>query len=81
MSEEKIPAEELDSALKRCPEWEVEGDSITQTIEFEEYMESIDFVRKWNCVDPMKRPGHDHDCAYQREPIALIYDTAAGDKG
>lgn len=44
MSEELIPAEELDSALKRCPEWEVEGDSITITIEFEEYMESIDFV-------------------------------------
>ena len=44
MSEELIPAEELDSALKRCPEWEIEGDSITITIEFEEYMESIDFV-------------------------------------
>lgn len=44
MSEELIPAEELDSALKRCPEWEVEGDFITRTIEFEEYMESIDFV-------------------------------------
>jgi 4a-hydroxytetrahydrobiopterin dehydratase len=44
MSEELIPADELDSALKRCPEWEVEGDCITRTIEFEEYMESIDFV-------------------------------------
>lgn len=44
MSEELIPAEELDSALKRCPEWEAEGDSITRTIEFEEYMEGIDFV-------------------------------------
>jgi len=44
MSEELIPAEELDSSLKRCPEWEVEGDYITRSIEFEEYMESIDFV-------------------------------------
>jgi len=44
MSEEIIPADELDDALKRCPEWEAEGDSITRTIEFEEYMEGIDFV-------------------------------------
>ena len=44
MSEELIPAEELDSALKRCPEWEIEGNHITRSIEFEEYMESIDFV-------------------------------------
>lgn len=44
MSEELIPAEELDSALKRCPEWEVEGDFITRTVEFEEYADGIDFV-------------------------------------
>jgi 4a-hydroxytetrahydrobiopterin dehydratase len=45
MSEEVIPADELDDALKRCPEWEAaEGDAITRTIEFEEYMEGIDFV-------------------------------------
>ena len=44
MSEELIPAEELEASLKRCPEWEAEGDFITRSIEFEEYMESIDFV-------------------------------------
>ena len=44
MSEELIPEDELDDALKRCPEWEAEGDAITRTIEFEEYMEGIDFV-------------------------------------
>ncbi len=44
MSEELIPADELDEALKRCPEWEAEGNAITRTIEFEEYMEGIDFV-------------------------------------
>jgi len=44
MSEELIPVEELDSALKRCPEWEVEGNTITRTIEFEEYMDGIEFV-------------------------------------
>ena len=44
MSEEIIPADELDEALKRCPEWEAEGEAITRIIEFEEYMEGIDFV-------------------------------------
>jgi len=44
MSEELIPADEIDEALKRCPEWEAEGETITRTIEFEEYMEAIDFV-------------------------------------
>lgn len=44
MSEEIIPADELEDALKRCPEWEIEGEAITRTIEFEEYMEGIDFV-------------------------------------
>ena len=44
MSEELIPADEIEDALKRCPEWEAEGDAITRTIEFEEYMEGIDFV-------------------------------------
>ncbi|MBT8037304.1 MAG: 4a-hydroxytetrahydrobiopterin dehydratase [Verrucomicrobiae bacterium] len=46
MSEELIPAEELDDALKRAPEWEADGDAITRTIEFEEYMEGIDFVNE-----------------------------------
>ncbi|MGB0993384.1 MAG: 4a-hydroxytetrahydrobiopterin dehydratase [Akkermansiaceae bacterium] len=44
MSEDLIPEEDLDEALKRAPEWEGEGNSITRTIEFEEYMEGIDFV-------------------------------------
>ena len=44
MSEELIPEEEIDDVLKRCPEWDVENGAITRTIEFEEYMESIDFV-------------------------------------
>ncbi len=35
---------ELEAALKKCPEWEIDGKSITRTIEFEEFMEGIDFV-------------------------------------
>ena len=35
---------ELATALKKCPEWEHEKDSITRTVEFEEFMDAIDFV-------------------------------------
>ena len=35
---------ELTAALKKCPEWEHEKDSITRTVEFEEFMDAIDFV-------------------------------------
>ena len=41
---ELIPDDELNAALKKCPEWDVEKKSITRTIEFEEFMEAIDFV-------------------------------------
>ena len=39
-----LEAEDLDDALKKCPEWEVDGKSLVRTIEFEEFMEGIDFV-------------------------------------
>jgi 4a-hydroxytetrahydrobiopterin dehydratase len=41
---ELLEKEELTIALKKCPEWEYELKYITRTIEFEEFMEGIDFV-------------------------------------
>lgn len=35
---------EVTSALKKMPDWELEGNSIERTVEFEEFMEAIDFV-------------------------------------
>jgi 4a-hydroxytetrahydrobiopterin dehydratase len=35
---------ELTDALKKCPEWDYEKKSISRTIEFEEFMDAIDFV-------------------------------------
>lgn len=35
---------ELEDALKKCPEWETERGFITRTVEFEEFVDSIDFV-------------------------------------
>lgn len=44
MSDQLIPSDKLEEALRRCPEWEIEGNCITRSVEFEEYGEGIDFV-------------------------------------
>ena len=36
--------DEIQSLMKKVPEWEHEGDAIERTIEFDEFMEGIDFV-------------------------------------
>ena len=39
-----LSEEEINSALKKVPEWEHEGKEIFRILEFDEYMEGIDFV-------------------------------------
>ena len=39
-----LEKDELSAALKKCPEWDYEKNYITRTVEFEEFMEGIDFV-------------------------------------
>jgi 4a-hydroxytetrahydrobiopterin dehydratase len=39
-----LDEDELTSALKKCPEWEVEKKYIVRVFEFEEFMDGIDFV-------------------------------------
>lgn len=41
---ELLEDDDLKAGLKKCPEWEFEKTCITRTIEFEEFMEAIDFV-------------------------------------
>ena len=41
---ELLEEDELAVALKKCPEWDYEKKYITRTVEFEEFMEGIDFV-------------------------------------
>ncbi|MFU8893788.1 MAG: 4a-hydroxytetrahydrobiopterin dehydratase [Luteolibacter sp.] len=41
---ELLEEEELQIALRKCPEWENEKKCITRTIEFEEFNDAIDFV-------------------------------------
>ena len=39
-----IPEDALATALKKLPEWELDGNSISRSVEFEEFSEAIDFV-------------------------------------
>lgn len=39
-----LAPDELAPFMKKVPEWEVEGAAITRTIEFDDFMEGIDFV-------------------------------------
>ena len=41
---ELLEEEELQSALRKCPEWEHEKKHLTRTVEFEEFNDAIDFV-------------------------------------
>jgi 4a-hydroxytetrahydrobiopterin dehydratase len=41
---ELLEDDDLTAALKKCPEWEYEKKAITRTVEFEEFMDAIDFV-------------------------------------
>jgi 4a-hydroxytetrahydrobiopterin dehydratase len=39
-----IDPSNLDNFAKKVPEWEIDGDNISRTFEFDEFMEAIDFV-------------------------------------
>ncbi len=36
--------DEITSRMKKVPEWELEGDAIARSVEFDDFMEGIDFV-------------------------------------
>jgi 4a-hydroxytetrahydrobiopterin dehydratase len=41
---ELIEADELEVLLKKLPEWDLEDNTIVRALEFDEFMEAIDFV-------------------------------------
>ena len=36
--------DDLQAALRKCPEWEIEKKTITRVVEFEDFSDAIDFV-------------------------------------
>ena len=68
-----IDESEIEAALKKHPDWELEGNTIRRTIEFEEYMEGIDFVN--DLAEIAEEAQHHPDIEIQYTKITLTLTT------
>ncbi len=65
--------DDLTSALKKCPEWEYEKKSITRTVEFEEFMDAIDFVN--DLAEIAEEAQHHPDISIRHTKVSLRLTT------
>jgi 4a-hydroxytetrahydrobiopterin dehydratase len=70
---ELLEAEDLSAALKKCPEWEHEKNAITRTIEFEEFMDAIDFVN--DLAEIAEEAQHHPDITIRHTKVTLLLTT------
>lgn len=70
--------EDLKSLLKKLPEWDLEEKSIVRVVEFDEYMEGIDFVN--GVAEIAEEAGHhpDIDIRWTAVTISLTTHDAGG---
>ena len=68
-----LEADDLTSALKKCPEWEYEKKAITRTIEFEEFMDAIDFVN--DLAEIAEEAQHHPDITIRHTKVTLKLTT------
>ena len=54
-----IEADELEVLLKKLPEWDLEENTIVRVLEFDEFMEGIDFVN--DLAEIAEEAGHHPD--------------------
>lgn len=69
---------DLEEALKKLPQWEREGDTIRRLLEFDEFMEGIDFVNLVAEVAEKARHHPDIDIRYRRITVSLTTHDAGG---
>ena len=69
---------EIDSQIKAIPQWQQEGQTLTRTFKFKNFVDSIDFVNK--LVEPAEAAGHHPDIAisYNEVTISLTTHDAGG---
>lgn len=70
---ELLEEDELNSALKKCPEWEIEKKYIVRVFEFEEFMDGIDFVN--NVGEIAEEAQHHPDITIKHTRVALKLTT------
>ena len=73
MSEEVMSPSELSSALKRCPEWEIDRDGISRTWEFESFEDAMEFVNL--VADIAERAFHHPDIDIRYSKVKLLLST------
>ena len=64
---------QIEDALKKLPDWELDGSSITRTIEFEEFMEGIDFIN--DLAELADEANHHPDIQIQYTKVTLTLTT------
>ena len=70
---ELLEKDELDAALKKHPDWEQQGNTLTRAIEFEEFMEGIDFVN--DLAEIADEAQHHPDMLIQYTKVTLTLTT------
>ena len=73
-----LDEQELKSALKKLPEWELEGKAITRMIEFEDFMDGIDFVNLLADIAEEAQHHPDISINYTRVTLSLTTHESGG---
>lgn len=68
-----IESDELNSWLKKAPEWELEGSEIFRVVEFDEFMEGIEFIN--DVAEIAEDAGHHPDIDIRWTKITLRLTT------
>ena len=69
---------EIEQKMSTVPQWQQDGQTITRTFEFENFVEAVDFVDK--LVEPAETAGHHPDLAisYNKVTVSLTSHDAGG---
>ena len=73
-----IKADDLKNRLKKIPEWELEKKHIERTFEFDDFMESIDFVNAVAEVSEEEEHHPDVDIRYNKVRLILSTHSKGG---
>ena len=69
---------QVEEKLKTLPDWTTDGETISRTFKFKDFVNAIDFVNK--LVEPAEKAGHHPDIAisYNKVTIDLTTHDAGG---
>jgi 4a-hydroxytetrahydrobiopterin dehydratase len=64
---------EINKKLSSLPDWQTNGQQLTHTYEFENFIKAIDFVNL--LVEPAERAGHHPDIAISYNKVTISLST------